>query len=161
MTLLTAAQKGISPLVATVLLIAFVVAVAGVIAAWSTTFAKEQTSLVGEQASLAVNCQYGKVNMKSLKFASASSTLGGIIENNGQISLGSMSLSVVYQNSTSEAIKLCNSSGRAVSCSAANLSLSASDLMVFNVSVGSNYDSIKLSTNCTSASDSAERGDVS
>lgn len=154
--------KGISPLVATVLLIAFVVAIAGVIAAWLSGFAKSQTELVSSQSSLSVTCSYGSINMKSLKFTSSVSKLAGTLENNGQIPLGNITLSIVYQNATSQTIALCTDPTGASSCSVANLSLTVAQQAAFNVTIwGSNYDTFKAITNCTSVSDSADRGDVS
>ena len=64
--------KGISPLVATVLLIAFVVAVAGLVATWVNSFTRSQTELVGQQSTLSITCSYGNINMKNLVFQSAS-----------------------------------------------------------------------------------------
>lgn len=156
-------KKGISPLVATVLLIAFVVAIAGVVAAWLGTFTKDQTQLVSDQSKLQINCQAGKVAMKNLRFASASSSLSGTMENNGfGIALGNLTLTVIYQNATSEAIQLCSSSTGAASCSSGNMTLLPAQLTTFNVTIGgSNYDIIKLSTNCTTAYHTAQRGDIS
>lgn len=153
--------KGISPLVATVLLIAFVVAVAGILATWINTFAQEQTELVGDQSNIAISCSYGAVALKNMAFTSAESRLSGTIENNGQISIGGMSVSVVYQNATSQNIPLCNGQTGAVDCASANYTLPVAGQGSFNVSIwGSNYDSVKLITNCSSVSDSVERSDI-
>lgn len=153
--------KGVSPLVATVLLIAFVVAVAGIIAAWTTGFAKSQTAVVEQQSTYAITCGYGSINMKSLVFQSSGSRLAGTIENNGQISLGNITLRIVYQNATSESVGLCSSATGAVSCSVGNLSMMPSDQSSFNVTIwGGNYDTVRITTNCSTVSDSASRGDV-
>jgi flagellin-like protein len=154
--------KGISPLVATVLLIAFVVSIAGLIAAWMSTFTKEQTQIVSDQSKVQVTCQYGKLNMKNLKYNTGAIRLAGTMENNGLIALGNISISIVYQNATSERISLCNGPSGAVTCSVANLTLTQSQQTAFNVTIsGANYDTIKATSNCTTASDSADRGDVS
>jgi len=156
-------SKGISPLVATVLLIAFVVAIGGVVAAWLGTFTKDQTQLVADQSKLQINCQAAKVAMKNLRFGSASSTLSGTMENNGfGIALGNLTLTIVYQNATSQVIKLCSTSTGAVSCQAGDMTLLPAQLTTFNVTIGgSNYDTIKLGTNCTTAYHVAQRGDIS
>ena len=154
-------NKGISPLVATVLLIAFVVAVAGIIATWATGFTKDQTTLVQDQSTNQITCGYGKIALDDVKFASDSTTLSGIIENNGQIALGNMRVSVIYQNATSQTINLCDGVSGSVECSTANLTLTTAEQSTFNVTLwGANYDEIKISTNCTAASDTVERGDV-
>lgn len=154
--------KGISPLVATVLLISLVVAIAGIVSQWSNVFARDQTELVSEQATLSITCSYGNINLKDLRFQSASSRLSGSIENLGQIALGNVSLSILYQNASSQNVKLCNDPTGSVSCSVANLSLTVAERVGFNVTIwGSNYDTIRLSTNCTGVTDTATRGDVS
>jgi flagellin-like protein len=155
--------KGISPLVATVLLIAFVVATGGLVAAWLGNFTKEQAQLTSDQSRLQISCQAAKIAMKNLRFDSASSTLSGTIENNGfGLALGNLTLSIVYQNATSQSINLCSTSTGAVSCGVGNMSLIPAQLTTFNVTIGgSNYDIIKLSTNCTTAYHTAQRGDIS
>lgn len=155
-------MKGISPLVATVLLIAFVVAIGGIILTWMNTFARTQTELVEEQASISITCSYGSINLKNPKFTSGTTRLSGTIENIGQIELGNITVSIVYQNATSQTIELCNSATGAVSCSAGNLSLGIAEQAAFNVTIwGSNYDEVKVSTNCSAVSDTVERGDIS
>ncbi|MBI4894668.1 MAG: hypothetical protein HY833_02955 [Candidatus Aenigmarchaeota archaeon] len=154
--------KGISPLVATVLLIAFVVSVGGLVAAWTSSFTKDTTQLVADQSKLQITCQYGKLNLKSLQFASTPVKLSGVMENNGLIALGNLSLTVVYQNASSERFQLCSTAAGAASCGSGNMTLLQSQLAAFNITIGGpNYESIKLSSNCTSAYDTAERGDVS
>ena len=48
--------KGISPLIGTVLLVAFTIAVAGIISAWIIPYTKRQTALVGEEAETQTYC---------------------------------------------------------------------------------------------------------
>lgn len=160
--MITIRLKGISPLVATILLIALTVAVAGIISIWANSFARSQTELVGEKSTISITCSYGNINMKNLRFQTASTRLAGTLENIGQISLGNISLSIVYQNASSQSVKLCNDPTGSVSCSVANLSLATAEQQAFNVTIwGSNYDSVKASTNCSSVSDTAQRGDIS
>jgi len=160
--MISARLKGISPLVATVLLIAFVVAVAGIIATWINGFARTQTQLVSDQSTLSITCSYGDVNMKNLVFQSASTRLAGSVENNGQIALGNLTLNIIYQNATSQVINLCTAAVGAASCSVSNLTLTVAQQTAFNVTIwGSNYDSVKMVTNCSTVSDSASRGDIS
>lgn len=155
-------MKGISPLIATVLLISLTVAVAGIVWAWSGPFFKDQTKRVSEQSDRTLFCSYGNINVKDLKFQSTQSRLSGNIENTGQIAVGNITISVVYQNSTSQTVKLCNDPTGSVSCSGGNLSLDIAERVGFNVSIwGSNYESIRVSTNCSQVSDTADRGDIS
>ncbi len=152
-------MKGISPLVATVLLIAFVVSVAGILSIWLNSLTVSTTQLVGGEASTAITCSYGGIKLSDLSFSNG--FLTGGIENTGSITLGNLSLQIIYQNLTAQRIYLCLQAGVAKSCSAATLSLFPRDLVYFNVSISSNYDKIRVLTNCTSVYFEAERSDVS
>lgn len=152
--------KGVSPLIATVLLISFTVAVAGIIATWITQFASTTSQTVSKQSDTEITCAYGSVNIRSLKYSSP--FLSGVVENNGQIDLGSISLSIIYQNATSEKIQLCKSGITGQSCATSNLSLRVSEQQSFNFTLnGSNYEEIRVITNCSNVVDTAKRVDVS
>ena len=152
--------KGISPLIATVLLIAFTVAVAGIIATWITGFATTTSQTVSTQSNIEITCAYGAINIRSLKYSSP--YLSGVVENNGQIDLGNISISIIYQNATSEKVQLCKSGITGQTCAVSNLSLRISEQQSFNFSLnGSNYDEIRVITNCSNVVDTAKRVDVS
>jgi flagellin-like protein len=57
-------MKGISPLIASVLLIAFTMAIAGIMATWATTFSRERLTGAGEEA----DC-IGALDLSSLSFS--------------------------------------------------------------------------------------------
>jgi flagellin-like protein len=155
-------MKGISPLIATVLLISVTIAIAGIVWQWSGGFFQDQTERVSEQSDRTILCSYGSINVKDLRFQTTQSRLSGNIENTGQIAIGNVSISIVYQNSTSQTIKLCTDPTGSVSCTGGNLSLDIAERVGFNVSIwGSNYDSIRIGTNCTQVTDTADRGDIS
>jgi flagellin-like protein len=152
-------QKGVSPLIATVLLIAFTVGVAGIIVTWVTSFSTSTTQRVSQQADIQVICSYGSINLRSLRFAN--SQLSGTIENKGQIPLGNISLSIIYANATSEKIGLCLPASSAGSCPVSNLTLGLAERATFNVTIsGSNYAEITVATNCTGVTDTVKAGDV-
>lgn len=153
--------KGVSPLVATVLLIAFVIAVGGIVAVWANSFATSQTQLVGQQATISTTCSYGHIAAQNLKFQSASSRLSGTIVNTGTIALGNLTLNIIYQNATSQTIGLCTDPTGSASCSVGNLSLAVSDQVAFNVTIwGPNFESGKIRTNCSSSGFPFIRGDI-
>ncbi|MEM5790827.1 MAG: archaellin/type IV pilin N-terminal domain-containing protein [Candidatus Aenigmatarchaeota archaeon] len=152
-------MKGISPLVATVLLIAFVVSVAGILSIWLNSLTLSTTQLVGSEASTAITCSYGGIRLTDLSFSN--NFLIGGIENTGSITLGNISLQIVYLNLTTQKIELCLEGGVAKSCFSSNLTLSPRDLIYFNVSASSNFDKIRVLTNCTSVYFEAESSDVS
>jgi len=63
-------RKGISPLIAAVLLIAFTMAIAGIMATWATTFSREQLITATEEA----GC-IGALDISSLTFSNTTVTL--------------------------------------------------------------------------------------
>ncbi|MDY6761872.1 MAG: archaellin/type IV pilin N-terminal domain-containing protein [Candidatus Nanohaloarchaea archaeon] len=56
-------RKGVSPLIAAVLLIAFTMAVAAILTAWVTTFTQEQTSQLGNQSAKQIDCNFGQLEI--------------------------------------------------------------------------------------------------
>lgn len=151
-------MKGISPLIATVLLVAFTVGVAGIISLWLTGFTKQQTETIGSQAEVSIVCSYGGINLRNLKFGN--NLLNGTIENTGSIALGNISLQIIYTNASDQKIPLCLVDSRTVACSLANLSLSARELAAFSVSISSNYDRIRAYTNCSTVYDEVASNEV-
>lgn len=153
-------KKGISPLVATILIIAITVGVVGIVAVWITGFTRTTTETVSTQSGRQIDCSFGAVSVGNLKFAN--NFLSGRVENRGQIALGNISVNIIYQNASAEKFELCKSGSTAVRCDGGNLSLLVSEQTSFNVTIGgSNYDTIRVFTDCTGVSDTAQRGDVS
>jgi len=146
-------MKALSPLVAEVLLIAFVVGVGAIIATWVTTFTKSSSATVEKQSSAQITCTYGSIKFLSsppLTYNSTSGNFTGAVENNGNIALGNVRLQVIYDNSTLQVIQLPRSE------------LSAGDIISFNVQISSNFNIIRVTTNCTSpeVSDEVQRSAV-
>ena len=56
-------RKGISPLIASVLLVAFTMAVAAILVVWITGFTQEQTGTVGERGTKQAKCAYSVLNI--------------------------------------------------------------------------------------------------
>lgn len=139
-------MKGVSPLIATILLIAFTIGVAGIISAWLTTFTITSTELVGGQLINQLVCSYGGISLSNLAFSS--DRLTGEVENTRTIALGNITLQVSYTNSSSQTNKF-------------YLDLSPREKYFFNVSASSNYDKIWVITNCSSVSDVVESDEVS
>ena len=83
-------MKGISPLIAAVLLVAFTMTIAGIMAAWATTFA---TGRLGE-ASCALS-----LRILDLKFTNGNVSVRVINENNN-LNLTNLKLSLVYTDQT-------------------------------------------------------------
>ena len=152
--------KGISPLVATVLLIAFTVAVGGIVSVWILGFSRTQTSLVGKEAKESIICSYASIALSDVSYCSTTSTLSGKIENTGSVVIGDIKLSIILTNGTILENPLCEAGGKVIKCSSANLTLGVREIASFNLSSSSNYDLIRVSTNCSTCYDEIESSDV-
>lgn len=155
-------MKGISPLIATVLLIAFTVAVAGIVNLWLTSFTRTSSETVSSQATTELICSYGGLSLGGLKYSSSTGNMSGDIENTGTIALGNITLQIIYTNATTNKIHLCLYGTRVESCSVSTFSTVAREKYSFNVSAGgSNYDKIRVISNCSTAYDEASSSEVS
>ncbi len=152
--------KGISPLIAVVLLIAFTVATAGIINVWLAGFTRQSSDTVSNESISSLKCSYGGVALKSLKYANAN--ISGAIENTGTIGLNRIQIQALFKNATSAKVALCGSSTAPYNCSTANLSIAPRESAPFNISIGgSNYDKIRVLTDCASIYDSVDSSEVS
>lgn len=88
----SAGRKGVSPLIAAVLLIGFTMAVAGIITAWVTTFTEEQTSTLGNQSEQLVGCSYAGMDVQDVTFDSANSQTDFNVENTGTVDFNNVSV---------------------------------------------------------------------
>lgn len=72
--------KGISPLIAVILLIAFTLVVAGILAGWTTNFARERTTSISQ-------CLDARVIIYSANYDSTNNEIKLVVYNNGKIPL--------------------------------------------------------------------------
>lgn len=151
-------MKGISPLVATVLLIAFTVGVGGIISIWISGFTQTSSKIVSKEGEGQIICSNGFIDLSNLKYCNAN--MSGIIKNNGRIALGNITLQVTGTNNSLVSIALNDSAGG----SGGNyLALKPGQIFSFNQSlsgVGTNYEKIWIYTNCSTVTDLADRSDV-
>jgi len=147
------ARKAVSDMIATVLLIAFTVAVAGIVSVWITGFTSTTTEQVSEQSAKELYCAYGGISVSSLVYCGG--YFSGVVTNTNLVDLGNITLQVLFDNSTNQNIKLNRSSGGVF------MSLTPRELDSFNVSIGgNNYDRLHFYTNCSNVYDDAVRADV-
>ncbi len=85
--------KGISPLIAAVLLIAITMAIAGLMASWATQFSGSRLTKTDQEA----NC-IGALDISSLKFDNSTITLK--IRNIGSINLTDLKANIEYGDAT-------------------------------------------------------------
>ncbi|MBU5678792.1 MAG: hypothetical protein KQA36_02775 [Candidatus Aenigmarchaeota archaeon] len=91
-------KKGLSPLVATVLIVAFTISTAMIIMNWYRSFSLETSERIGNQTSQKIDCSYGAISFRNV--CVNGNNLTGIIENTGNIELRDIEINVVYKNGT-------------------------------------------------------------
>jgi flagellin-like protein len=156
--------KAISPLIASVLLIAFTVAVAGIVSGWLQGFTRSTTSTVTSQSNTELVCSYAGISLSTVKYSTTDYTLSGNVENTGQVGIGVITLQIFFANGSSpNNLPLC-SSGTVFSCTTGNLSLIPREMTSFNVSSGSNsfanINKVRVFSNCSSVYDSVTNSQI-
>ena len=76
-------MKGISPLIAAVLLIAFTVSIATIVIGWFTTFVRTTTSNVTESTSETMGCSVASISIEHVYCNSTAETCKIIVKNTG------------------------------------------------------------------------------
>ena len=99
-------MKGISSFVATILLIAFAVAVGGVISVWQMGFVQKQTDTVSKYSGQEIECSYGGIKIiESIircSFSGSTDYLNFTIENSGSVNLYNFSTQIYVSNTVYE-----------------------------------------------------------
>lgn len=146
-------KKGISAMIATVLLIAFTVAVGGILSAWFTGFARSTSEDVKDVEETKIYCAYAGVSVSSLNYCGL--YLWGTVKNTDLKAIGNITLQIFWDNfTTPNKIYLCQNGSACVSAS--SMELMPGDSATFNVSIGGdNYDKIRVYTNCSNVDDEA------
>ena len=154
-------MKGLSPLIATVLLIAFTVGVGGMISLWITGFTQTTTKITGTEGERQVICSNGAIDLTSIRYCG--NNISGIIRNNGRIIIGNITVQTIFVNASSITNAL-SDTGLGGATSGNALALRSGQVFSFNVSIGASssgaYDRIYLYTNCSTVRDSALSTDV-
>jgi len=140
-------KKGISPFIASILLIAFAVAVAGVYGGWFQSFINTITGTIEKREEKRVECIYGGIALDDLEYNSSSGNLTGTVENTDIIPLGNIDLEIFYDNTTREEKDL-------------NKELEPGEKDTFNVLADSNYDKVRVLTNCSDVDDEVSQSDI-
>lgn len=154
-------MKGISPMIATVLLIAFTVGVGGLISVWVTSFTTESTNIVSKEGIDQITCSNGALELSTLRYCSSTNNMSGIIKNNGRITLGNITLQVIFTNGSSSISHSLNDTGTGGVNAGNFLALRPGQIFSFNVSAGGgNYHRIWVYSNCSEVTDLATSSDV-
>ena len=127
--------KGISPLVASVLLIAITMTLAGAIAYWASSFVSTTLPTISGECNIAsfkiFSCRYNSTSGISM-----------ILQNLANVELKNLTLFVIYSNNSVQSISL-------------NDTLKQNDLKSFSVSgISSDYSIITVRTHCPQITES-------
>lgn len=100
-------RKGISPLIAAVLLIAFTMAVAAILTAWVTTFTQETTSEVGQSGSEQIACSFAGLSIYDAVYNDGDDSLTVAVANTGTRDLSDgVSIVLSYADGTVESTNI-------------------------------------------------------
>lgn len=136
-------MKGISPIVAAVLLIAITMTIAGVLAYWSSTFVER--SLPVENATTS-ECRFAQFEFISCKYNSTAQSLTFSLNNVRNTELKNLTAYVEYNNGT-----ILPSGGYAL-----NESLPGGKIGIYSISnVGSDFSKLLIKTHCPELSRSS------
>ncbi len=94
-------RKGLSPLVATVLLVAFTMAVAIILSNWVLDYSRTQTQILNEKGSKQVGCSSAWLAFESPVYNSTQKRFSVEIINQGNVPLGDFKMIVIYNNGSS------------------------------------------------------------
>ncbi len=135
-------MKGISPLLASILLIAFTLTVAVIIGGWLTSISSQQTSNIGGTANQTVTC-----SKAVLSFVSIPNNNTAVIQNAGQIDLtGTFTVTCGTTINTTNSVNL--PKGAMASLSSSGCAVSGNKIRVSSNVCPSVYIECTYGTNC-------------
>jgi len=147
-------EKGVSPFIATVLLIVCTIAVAAIFGGWLSSFISGTTEEVQEHSEKRVTCSYGGIALEDLEYNKTTGNFSGKVENTDIIVLGNIDFEIFYTDASRDELDL-------------NMTLNSGEKNTFNQNVtnmnsSSNpYNKIRVITNCSNVYDEATSSDVS
>lgn len=83
-------KKGISPLIAAVILIAFVIAVAGIASTFFTGFVKEKKSQISQKGGKTIDCSVAVLELDPEMVSPSGTTVSVALENNGKTDISNL-----------------------------------------------------------------------
>ena len=135
-------MKGVSPLVAAVLLIAFTVAVSMIVMGWFSTFVRGTTANISGTTEEAIGCNVASISIEHVYISGTTGTI--VVKNTG------------FKDFTSVSAMIVNTTGGACSVSGQSLAkgeVKALTLSDCHVSDASKFDRAIVTTECGGVSD--------
>ena len=99
-------SKGISPLIAVVLLIAFVIAVGSILSGWFVSFTKERVAQAKEKGEEDITCSYANLYISGADWNNTLGKLSLTVENTGSEDLSDFRMVVIYNNNTVDTLQV-------------------------------------------------------
>ena len=144
-------KKGVSPFIASVLLIAFAIAVAAIFSGWLSSFTQTTTEEVQEHSEKRVTCSYGGIALEDLEYNQTTGNFSGKVENTDIIVLGNIDFEIFYADASRTKLDV-------------NMTLEPGEKNTFNQNVTkmntTSYNKIRVITNCSNVYDEATSSDV-
>ncbi len=145
--------KAISPLIATVLLIAFTITIAGMIMNFNSGFVGSQLTSTTDKSAATMKCAYGKLRINSMSFNGTSSMLKARISNEDQSTSDSPLTNITFSVITADG----STNIYGASCGCSDEALAPGDTKFYtntSVTAGCNITAVYVSSSCTNARDS-------
>lgn len=92
--------KGISPIISAVILIAFVVAIGGILSGWIITFAREESNNITSRGGEQITCGYSALSVNDVKYNTTNKRITVEVSNTGDLALSGFRIQATYQNNT-------------------------------------------------------------
>jgi len=98
--------KGISPMLASIILIAFVISVASIIGPWLVDFIGESTEDATERGEKDIECTYAGLHVRGVtEEQNENTTLSAEVENVGDIDLSDFWVELTYEDASIESMR--------------------------------------------------------
>lgn len=92
MGLSPAGRKGVSPLIGAVLLIAFIMAIAGILTTWMTSFTEDQAGDIENRSGQMVQCTYAGMDITNATYFGENSLTEVTLKNTGTVDFNNVSV---------------------------------------------------------------------
>lgn len=141
-------QKGVSPLIAAVLLIVISVTIAGLVFSWLNTFTTEAQRKVDNRTSESINCAGASIRIKEVYLQNGSNgTVRTVVENTGFVN-----------NITISGAQVFNTTGNNFSANNTPITLNRGDIVTIlftgvSVQQCSNFSKVFVATQCGGIND--------
>lgn len=144
-------KKGISPLIATVMLIAITVIIATIQSGWLTSFTKTQQDTIENRTSEIVDCTSADITIDDVYLDFTTNVSRVHIRNTGQVNALAISSAVLLTKKGSQMPIVTNLTNISTLTKGQRLQL---DFNITNLTACSNFSKVTVTTSCPTIADS-------